>query len=95
MVKGAKYGAAAGILAWLLGGILIGVHIGGFGAVSLLSKLSGGPVESDLLSRAFILIGMLVGVVCTGTSAVVVGALCGGLLGSTLARNAEVSPSRA
>jgi len=86
MRKGARYGTLAGVLVWLFGGIVVGFHLGGYGAVALLAKLSGGPIEANLVARAFVVAGMLVGIVCTGTSAVVLGGVLGATLGALVDR---------
>lgn len=91
MKRGAKYGSIAGIVAWITGGFAVGLHVGGFGAIMLLSKLSGGPIESTLLTRLFVICGMVTGVICTGTAAIVVGALLGALVGTTIERTMELT----
>lgn len=91
MNKGVRYGAIAGFLCWLAGGLMSGVYFGGYGAVSVLSRLSGGPVDSGILSRSFVLIGMCIGVFCTWTVSIVVGALCGALLGTLLSGNRQLA----
>lgn len=91
MHKGVKYGAIAGVLCWLVGGIISGVYFGGYGAVSILAKLSGGPVDSGILSRAFVLVGMCIGVFCTWTVSVVMGSLLGAVLGTLLTGNHELA----
>ena len=86
MRKGAQYGAMAGVLAWLFGGIIVGFYLGGYGAISILSKIAGGPVDANLFSRIFVVAGIAVGIVCAGTTAVVVGGLLGAAMGTMAER---------
>jgi len=85
MKTGAKIGAAVGVIFWMLFGILGGFYFGGYGAISILSKMSGGAVEATLITRAFIVAGMMVGITAAGSVCLVVGGLIGSALGYVVA----------
>lgn len=78
---GAKIGAAVGVIVWFLFGILAGFYFGGYGAISIMSKLAGGAVEATLITRAFVVMGMMVGITAAGTVCMVVGGLLGTAVG--------------
>jgi hypothetical protein len=81
MKTGAKIGAAVGVIFWMLFGILGGFYFGGYGAISILSKLTGSAVEATLINRAFIVAGMMVGITAAGSVCLVVGGLVGAAFG--------------
>jgi hypothetical protein len=78
---GMKIGATAGGIAFLVLGILPGFYFGSFGTLILLQKLTGGGVEPTLFVRAAIVIGSVIGIACSATVSLVVGALAGAALG--------------
>ena len=53
---GAKIGAALGVVVWFMFGILAGVYFGGYGAISIMSKLAGGAVEATLIARMVVVV---------------------------------------
>jgi len=79
---GAKIGAGVGVAVWFLVGILAGFYFGGYGAISIMSKLAGGAVESTLITRIFVVMGMMVGITSMGTICLVLGSLSGALVGA-------------
>jgi len=84
---GSKIGAGVGVAVWFLFGILAGFYFGGYGAISIMSKLAGGPVEATLINKSLVVFGMAVGISAMGTMCLVVGGLLGssvGFLTSTL-----------
>lgn len=81
MKRGAEVGSILGVIVFCLLGFMPGVYFGGYGAVSLLAKLSGGVLEPTLFSRIAVVAGMAVGVICMATVSVVLGALLGTVLG--------------
>jgi hypothetical protein len=82
---GMKIGAVLGGIVFLFFGIVPGFHYGGFAAVMLLSKLTGGAVEFTLLARAIVVFGVLLGILCIGTLSIVLGSVIGTLSGYVVA----------
>ncbi len=78
---GMKIGATLGTLLFAIVGLLPGFYFGGYGAISLLAKITGGAVEPSLFSRIFVVCGMLVGIFSMLTVSLVVGGLLGSLFG--------------
>ena len=81
MKVGTKIGAAIGVVAFLVFGIIPGVYFGSYGTLMLLSHLAGGPVEASTVVRMITVVGTLVGVFCTGTVSIVLGSVFGTSLG--------------
>ena len=78
---GMKIGSTVGGLVFLVLGIVPGFYFGSFGTLILLQKVMGGTVEPTLFVRAAVVIGTLVGIVCTATVSIVVGGLLGTVMG--------------
>ncbi len=78
---GTRIGAVLGGFAFLAVGILPGYHYGGYGALMLLSKLAGGPVEFTPGIRLIIALGILLGIVCLGFMSIVLGSVFGTISG--------------
>jgi len=81
MKAGTKIGAAIGVIAFLVFGILPGIYFGSYGTLVILNHLAGGPVEASTIVRMITIIGTLVGVFCTGTVSIVLGSVFGTALG--------------
>lgn len=81
MKVGTKIGAAIGIIAFLVFGILPGFYFGSYGTLILLNHLADGPVEATTIIRMFTVVGALVGVFCTATVSIVLGSVFGTTLG--------------
>lgn len=81
---GMKIGATIGGLVFLVFGIMPGFYFGSYGTLILLQKLSGGAVEPTLISRALIVMGIIVGISCAAAVCLVVGALLGTLAGAVV-----------
>jgi hypothetical protein len=78
MVKtGTKIGAAVGVVAFLIFGIIPGFFFGSYGSLIVISHLMGGPVEPTLLVRAVMAVGILLGIVCVASVSIVSGAILG------------------
>lgn len=92
---GAKIGAGIGLLAWVVVGILPAFYLGGYGAISLLHKLTGSAVEATLFARAFVLAGMLVSIATAGTCMTVIGALLGSAFGWLVSSPAKAVEAKA
>ena len=82
--KGAYIGAGAGLVLFAIFGLLPGSLIGGAMGINLAGMLFGLPLEPGLISRAIVLVSMLVGVLVAGivivTATTTVGWLAGRLL---------------
>jgi len=74
---GMKVGAVLGGIAFLIFGIVPGFHYGGYGTLMLLSKIIGGPVESTLAVRMFVVLGILLGILSLGFMSIVIGSVLG------------------
>jgi hypothetical protein len=82
--KGAYIGAGAGLVLFAIFGLLPGSLIGGAMGINFAGMLFGLPLEPGLISRAIVLVSMLVGVLVAGivivTASTTVGWLAGRLL---------------
>ncbi len=74
---GRKMGAVVGGILFLIFGIMPGFYFGSYATVVLLSHLFGGPLEPNILTRVLIVIGTLLGLFCTASVSIVVGAVLG------------------
>lgn len=86
--KAAYIGAGAGLVLFAIFGLLPGSLIGGAMGINIAGWLFGLPLEPGLISRAIVLVSMLMGVLVAGivivTATTTVGWLAGSLLeGST------------
>jgi hypothetical protein len=78
---GMKVGAVIGAVAFLIFGVLPGFHYGGYGALMLLTKLAGGPLEMTLGIRMIVLFGVLLGILCLASMSIVLGSVFGTISG--------------
>lgn len=94
MKRGANVGSILGVIIFCLFGFMSGVYFGGYGAVSLITKLTGGPLEPTILSRIAVVCGMAVGVVCMATISIVLSTLIGALVGTVITRVPSYAASK-
>ena len=82
--KGAYIGAGAGLVLFALFGLLPGSLLGGAMGINIAGWFFGLPLDPGIISRAIVLISMLVGVLVAGivivTATTTVGWLAGRLL---------------
>ena len=82
--KAAYIGAGAGLVLFAIFGLLPGSLIGGAMGINIAGMFFGLPLEPGLISRAIVLVSMLVGVLVAGivivTATTTVGWLAGRLL---------------
>jgi len=82
--KGAYIGAGAGLVLFAIFGLLPGSLLGGAMGINIAGWMFGLPLEPGLISRAIVLVSMLVGVLVSGivivTATTTVGWLAGRLL---------------
>lgn len=79
--KGAYLGAGAGLVLFAIFGLLPGSLIGGAAGINVAGWLFGLPLEPGLISRAIVLVSMLVGVLVAGIAIVTATSTLGWLLG--------------
>jgi small-conductance mechanosensitive channel len=94
--KGAYIGAGAGLVLFAIFGLLPGSLLGGAMGINLAGMLFGLPLEPGIISRAIVLISMLVGVLVSGivivTATTTVGWLAGRMLqGSAVEEQKEAA----
>jgi len=80
--KGAYIGAGAGLVLFAIFGLLPGSLLGGAAGINIAGWLFGLPLEPGLISRAIVLISMLVGVLVAGIAIVTASSTVGWLVGS-------------
>ncbi len=81
MKVGTKIGAGIGIAAFLIFGIVPGFYFGSYGTLVLLSHLMGGPVEPTTIVRMVTVVGIALGIFCTGAVSIVLGSVFGTAMG--------------
>ncbi|MEJ2183209.1 MAG: hypothetical protein P8Y66_06775 [Nitrospirota bacterium] len=77
---GRRVGAVVGGIIFVLLGIVPGLYFGSYATVVLLSHLTGGPIETGILTRALIASGIILGLFCTAALSIVAGSLAGMVL---------------
>jgi hypothetical protein len=92
---GMKIGATVGGLVFLVFGIMPGFYFGSYGTLILLQKLSGGAVEPTLITRALIVMGIVVGIACAAAVSLVVGGLLGTAMGYIVSAPSAVKEKQA
>lgn len=70
-------GGVAGLLGYLVVGLLPSLVYGGYAGVALGTALLGAPVDGSLAARAIVAFGMVAGVLATAGLFVVLGAVMG------------------
>ena len=81
MKVGTKIGAAIGVVAFLVFGIVPGFYFGSYGTLILLSHLAGGSVEPTTLVRMLTVVGIMLGIFCSGAVSIVLGSVFGTVMG--------------
>jgi len=82
--KGAYIGAGAGLVLFAIFGLLPGSLLGGAAGINVAGWLFGLPLEPGIISRAIVLISMLVGVLVAGIVIVTATTTVGWLIGRML-----------
>jgi uncharacterized membrane protein len=77
MKVGTKIGAALGAIVFAVFGILPGFYFGSYGALVLMSRLAGGPVEPTTLVRMVTVVGVALGIFCGAAASIVLGSVFG------------------
>jgi hypothetical protein len=92
---GMKIGATIGGLVFLVFGIMPGFYFGSYGTLILLQKLSGGAVDPTLITRALIVMGIVVGIACAAALCLVMGGLMGTAMGYIVSAPAAMKEKQA
>ncbi len=77
MKAGTKIGAALGAIVFLIFGLVPGFYFGSYGALVLMSRLMGGPVEATTIVRMVTVVGIVLGIFCGAAVCLVLGAVFG------------------
>jgi len=77
MKVGTKMGAALGAIVFLVFGLVPGFYFGSYGALVLMSRLAGGPVEPTTIVRMVTVVGIAMGIFCGGAASIVLGSVFG------------------
>lgn len=77
MKVGTKIGAALGAIVFAVFGILPGFYFGSYGALVLMSRLAGGPVEPTTIVRMVTVVGVALGLFCGAAASIVLGSVFG------------------
>ncbi len=77
MKAGTKIGAALGAIVFLIFGLVPGFYFGSYGALVLMSRLMGGPVEATTIVRMVTVVGIVLGIFCGAAASIVLGAVFG------------------
>lgn len=77
MKVGTKIGAALGTIVFLIFGLVPGFYFGSYGALVLMSRLAGGPVEPTTLVRMVTVVGIALGIFCGAAASIVLGSVFG------------------
>ncbi len=77
MKVGTKIGAALGAIVFLVFGLVPGFYFGSYGALVLMSRLAGGPVEPTTIVRMVTVVGIALGIFCGAAVSVVLGSVFG------------------
>src|SRR5512147_1101984 len=77
MKVGTKIGAALGAIVFLVFGLVPGFYFGSYGALILMSRLAGGPVEPTTIVRMVTVVGVALGIFCGAAASVVLGSVFG------------------
>lgn len=83
-------GAGAGLVLFAIFGLMPGSLLGGVMGINIAGWLFGLPLYPGLISRAIVLLSMLVGVLVTGIAMVTVASTIGWLVGIVFESGAHV-----
>ncbi len=77
MKVGTRLGAALGAIVFLVFGLVPGFYFGSYGALVLMSRLAGGPVEPTTIVRMVTVVGVALGIFCGAAASIVLGSVFG------------------
>ena len=87
--KGAYIGAGAGLVLFAIFGLMPGSLLGGAMGINIAGWLFGLPLEPGLISRAIVLLSMLMGVLVAGIVIVTATSTVGWLAGKLIEGSAQ------
>ena len=82
--KAAYIGAGAGLVLFAIFGLLPGSLLGGAAGIKFAGMLFGLPLEPGVVSKAIVLLSMLVGVMVSGIAIVTATSTAGWLVGNVI-----------
>ena len=82
--KAAYIGAGAGLVLFVIFGLLPGSLLGGAAGIKFAGMLFGLPLEPGVVSKAIVLLSMLVGVMVSGIAIVTATSTAGWLVGNVI-----------
>ena len=82
--KAAYIGAGAGLVLFAIFGLLPGSLLGGAAGIKIAGMLFGLPLEPGVVSKAIVLLSMLVGVMVSGIAIVTATSTAGWLVGNVI-----------
>jgi len=84
--KASFIGGGAGLGLFAVFGVLNASFIGGIIGINIAGAIMGLPLESNLISRAIVAIGMLIGIMVAGLMFIAAGATVGWMAGKLIDR---------
>jgi len=78
---GSKIGGVIGAIAFIFIGLVPGFYFGSYATLIILSRLLGGPLKASAVINILVASGIILGITCTATAFIVVGAICGTVVG--------------
>jgi hypothetical protein len=78
---GRKIGAVLGAIGFLVFGLVPGFLFGSYGTLVVLKHLFGHSLEPNVIVRMMVVVGTVLGLFCTASVSIVLGAVVGTLLG--------------
>lgn len=91
--KAAYLGAGAGLVLFAIFGLLPGSLLGGAAGIKFAGMLFGLPLEPGVITRALVLLSMLIGVMVSGIAIVTAASTAGWLVGTALESSVPVVPA--
>jgi hypothetical protein len=82
--QGAYLGAGAGLVLFVIFGLLPGSLLGGAAGIRFAGMFFGLPLEPGLLARSIVLVSMLAGAIVSGTTIMTASSTFGWLIGAVL-----------
>jgi len=82
--KAAYIGAGAGLVLFVIFGLLPGSLLGGAAGIKFAGMLFGLPLEPGVVSKAIVLLSMIVGVMVSGIAIVTATSTAGWLVGNVI-----------
>ncbi len=88
--KGLYVGAGAGLVLFILGGLLMGSLIGGVIGLKVITAITGAPLGGAILSRIVLAVSMLAGIMASAAACIMGPGLIGWSIGYLIDSAAKV-----